>query len=142
MHNPKIINAETFGDQRGILRSFNHFDMQEVVRFYEIAPADVDMIRGWQAHKLEKKWFYCLEGSFIINLVLIDDFEIPSDDLKSQKFELDTSKGILCVPQGYATAIKATRNDSRLQIFSNFDLDSSVKDDYRFPLEKWSGDWQ
>ena len=64
-----LIKGNEFIDERGALRFFNDFDMGKVVRFYEIAPANTEIIRAWQGHQHEKKWFYCLAGSFVINLV-------------------------------------------------------------------------
>lgn len=143
MPEQRIISGDTFRDHRGSLRFINRFNMQEVVRFYEIAVANTDIIRGWQAHQKEKKWFYCLDGRLIINLIKIDPFERPSSHLKSLKFILnDETPEVLCVPGGYASAIKAITQNARLQIFSNFSLEESENDDFRFPLEKWSADWK
>ena len=52
--------------------------MGEVIRMYEIAPIDIQIKRGWQAHRHEIKWFYCSQGSFQVNVVELDDFEKPS----------------------------------------------------------------
>ncbi|MEZ4811244.1 MAG: dTDP-6-deoxy-3,4-keto-hexulose isomerase [Allomuricauda sp.] len=137
-----LIKGDLFEDGRGKLRFVNAFDLQEVVRFYEIAPKDVDVIRAWQAHRKEKKWFYCLSGSFVINLVQVDNFDSPSDNLVPKRIEIDGSiPQVLCVPEGYATGIKATSEDSRLQVFSNFGLEESKMDDFRYPPEKWDAKW-
>ncbi|MGX1930501.1 WxcM-like domain-containing protein [Flagellimonas sp. 2504JD4-2] len=137
-----LIQGEIFEDERGKLRFINAFDMSEIVRFYEIAPKNQEIIRAWQAHEHEKKWFHCMAGSFIINLVEIDNIKNPSDQLIPMRIELNAeSPQILEVPGGYATGIKAASNNSRLQVFSNFGLRESGADDYRFPLEKWSALW-
>lgn len=116
--------------------------MDEIVRFYEIAPRTQQIIRAWQGHQHEKKWFYCLSGSFVINIVEINDFNDPSDGLIPIKIELDSSNPeILAVPTGFATGIKATSENARLQVFSNVALGESKDDDFRFPLEKWSAEW-
>lgn len=142
MADHRLIKGDLFEDVRGKLRFVNAFDMQEVVRFYEIAPRDVGVIRAWQAHQEEKKWFYCLSGSFVINLVQVDSFDSPSDNLEPFRIEIDDSlPQVLCVPGGYATGIKATAEGSRLQVFSNFGLEASKKDDFRYPLEKWEAKW-
>ena len=143
MPEKSIIGGDSFKDHRGCVRFFNCFNMQEIVRFYEITASHTEFIRGWQAHQMERKWFYCLQGSFIINLIKIDTFNEPSDHLKSLKYILkDSILEILHVPKGHATAIKAITEGARLQVFSNFSLEESEKDDYRFPLEKWSADWK
>lgn len=143
MPKDKVILGETFEDHRGTLRFFNSLDMREVVRFYEISPANTVDIRGWQAHKEEKKWFYCLKGTFIINIVEVNDFENPTNSLSPQRFVLkDSLPEVLCVPGGCATALRALTKDARLQIFSNFDLHKSNKDDFRFRLEQWVANWK
>lgn len=142
MADHRLIKGDLFEDERGKLRFVNAFDLQEVVRFYEIAPKNVHVIRAWQAHQQERKWFYCLSGSFVINLVQVDCFDSPSDKLVPLRIEIDDSvPQVLCVPGGYATGIKATTEGSRLQVFSNFGLAASKKDDFRFPLEKWEAKW-
>ncbi len=142
MINDFLIQGDTFTDERGKLRFANTFDMSEVVRFYEILPKDQKNIRAWQGHEFEKKWFHCISGSFVINIVKVDDFEKPSQSLDPMRFEIGSEKpNILAVPGGYATGIKANEPDSRLQVFSNFGLEESSIDDYRYPLEKWSAKW-
>ncbi|NAY91224.1 dTDP-6-deoxy-3,4-keto-hexulose isomerase [Muricauda sp. JGD-17] len=137
-----LIQGDTFTDERGTLRFVNNFDMSEVVRFYEILPKDEDLIRAWQGHQFEKKWFHCISGSFVINLVEIDNFENPSEHLTPKRIELSSQPPeILAVPNGYATGIKASVTGSILQVFSNFGLKESAADDHRYPLEKWSAKW-
>ncbi|SNY99639.1 WxcM-like domain-containing protein [Flagellimonas pacifica] len=137
-----ILKGDAFEDDRGILRFVNSFDMTEIVRFYEIEQKGTQIIRGWQGHKLEKKWFYCLSGSFVINIVEIDDFSNPSEHLIPCRIELDSkSPEILAVHNGFATGIKASTSNSRLLVFSNFGLKDSSNDDFRFPKEKWSAVW-
>nr|WP_292963295.1 MULTISPECIES: sugar epimerase [unclassified Allomuricauda] len=116
--------------------------MGEIIRFYEIAPANQDIIRAWQGHRYEKKWFYCLSGSFVVNIIEINDFNSPSKNLIPVRMELDSSNPkMLAVPGGFVTGIKATSNNARLQVFSNATLDESKKDDFRFPVDYWSADW-
>ncbi|WP_298789314.1 hypothetical protein [uncultured Allomuricauda sp.] len=137
-----IIEGEVFEDERGKLRFVNRFDMSEIVRFYEIAPKNEQIIRAWQGHEFEKKWFYCLSGSFICNIINIDSFDNPSDELIPKRVELNSENPqILEVPNGFATGIKASSKDARLQVFSNFGLKESKEDDYRYPLEKWQAEW-
>ncbi len=142
MQDDFLIAGETFRDERGTIRFFNSLNMSETVRFYEIFPENQDIIRAWQGHKHEKKWFYCLSGSFVINIIAINDFNSPSKDLIPVRFEIDSSNpGILAVPGGFVTGIKSTSNNARLQVFSNATLDESKKDDFRFPVDYWSANW-
>ncbi|WP_435625421.1 WxcM-like domain-containing protein [Flagellimonas sp.] len=142
MPETSIVKGAFFKDERGGMRFVNDFDMKAVVRFYEIMPANTDMIRGWQAHREEKKWFYCIQGSFVINLVKIDAFDAPSAALKAVPYRIsDDEPQVLFVPGGYATAFKSLQEGSRLQVFSNFDLDTSKNDDFRYPLTQWVANW-
>lgn len=137
-----MIAGDNFQDERGEVRFFNTLNMSEIVRFYEILPANQDIIRGWQGHQHEKKWFYCVSGSFIINIIEINDFNNPSDNLTPTRIELDSSNlKILAVPSGFITGIKATSCNARLQVFSNVALNESKNDDYRFPVDQWSAEW-
>ncbi|WP_293295416.1 WxcM-like domain-containing protein [Allomuricauda sp.] len=142
MRNNLVIAGDTFQDERGEMRFFNSLNMNEIVRFYEISPANQDIIRGWQGHQHEKKWFYCLSGGFVINIIEINDFNRPSEDLTPIRVELESSNPrILAVPGGFVTAIRATSNNARLQVFSNAALNDSKNDDFRFPIDQWSAEW-
>ncbi len=139
---PPPIEGTGFSDERGKLLFFNSFDMREIVRFYEIAPADTLTVRAWQAHKDEKKWFYCLRGSFTVHLIKPDNLNNPSKIIGSEKFILDAEKPrILKIPGGYANGFKGMEEGSTLMVFSNFYLDESKEDDFRYPIEQWDVDW-
>ncbi|UJH67016.1 sugar epimerase [Allomuricauda sp. SCSIO 65647] len=138
-----LIKGNEFTDDRGALRFFNDFNMGQVVRFYEIAPVNTKIIRAWQAHRYEKKWFHCLAGSFVINLVKVDNFDGPSSALIPHKLILKSDEpNVLAISNGYATGIKAIEEGSRLQVFSDFSLEASKDDDHRFPLNMWEAEWQ
>lgn len=137
-----LIKGSNYVDERGLLKFFNTFDMGSIVRFYEINPDNVDVIRAWQAHKKEMKWFYCHTGAFVVHLIQIDDFENPSPLLKPKRFVLEAKNPlILEISGGYATGFRAIKVNSSLQVFSNFSLDESKKDDFRYPIEKWEAKW-
>ncbi len=139
---PNLIEGEIFSDDRGSLTALNDFFMDSVVRFYHIYPKNTDIIRGWQAHKKEHKWFYCTNGGFEVKVVYIDDFNNPPNTPVIKSFILEKSKPkVLFVPGGHATAFKALVSGSGMQVFSNFNLTESVQDDYRFPLTKWTTQW-
>ena len=138
MRKPELIYSSDFLDERGSLRFFPEFDMQEVLRFYEIKPATTDIFRAWQGHKVEKKWFYCLSGSFVIYLIKLDNFEAPSTHLVPERFILSADLPYLMeLPAGYVTGIKSTVEGSRLLVFSNFSLNQSKMDDFRYPVDQW-----
>ncbi len=137
-----LVPGSQFSDNRGTLHFFNDFDMREIVRMYIINPKDIKNIRGWQAHKKEKKWFYCSKGSFILNLIEVDNFDNPSSILVANRFILEAKKPtVLEITGGYATAFKAREIDSKLMVFSDLSLEDSKNDDYRYAIESWQADW-
>jgi len=137
-----FIQGTAYKDSRGGLNFFNTFDMSEINRMYEISPDDTKTVRGWQGHKTEKKWFYCNAGSFIVNLIEIDDFDNPSSNLVPTRFVLDAKDpGVLEISGGYATGFKALRENSKLLVFSNFSLENSKQDDFRYEVDQWSAKW-
>ena len=138
----KLIEGANFTDERGGLNFFNEFDMSQIVRMYEISPSSIISVRGWQGHKEEKKWFYCNAGSFIMNLIQVDDFNSPSKTSSPNRFVLDAKKpSVLEISGGYATGFKAQEENSKLIVFSNFSLEESKNDDFRFPLDQWVVEW-
>lgn len=142
MVQPIEIEGSVFSDTRGKIKFFNTFDMTQIVRFYEISPVSTEIIRGWQGHLKEKKWFYCHTGSFIINTINIADKVIPISNRIPERFVLkENTPLILEVPEGSATAFKSLEYGSKLMVFSNFTLEESMTDDIRFPLETWNAEW-
>ncbi len=138
----KLIRGSGFSDERGHLNFFNAFDMSKIVRFYEIAPSSTKIIRAWQGHQIEKKWFYCHAGSFIMNLMKINNFENVPDGLEPERLVLTADEPmVLQVSGGYATGFKAEKEDSKLMVFSNLSLEASKQDDFRFPVDRWRGRW-
>lgn len=137
-----LIEGNRYADERGGLNFFNSFNMAEIVRMYEIAPSDTETIRGWQGHRNERKWFYCNEGAFIVNLVRLNSFETPSRNKVSERFILQAeTPAVLEISGGYATGFKAKRENSKLLVFSNFSLEESKADDFRYPIDTWEATW-
>ena len=137
----KVIDGEIFNDHRGRISSLNAFRFPGVERVYFIHHPDISVIRGWHAHKLEKKWFYCVKGAFTVALVEIDNWENPSPDLVPQIFHLNENESkIVCVPEGYANCIKAAEKDSTLMVFSGRTLPEAYSDSYRYDSSMWI-DW-
>ena len=117
--------------------------MREVVRFYEISPSNTQTVRAWQGHRKEKKWLYCNSGVIIVHLVKLETADHPSQNSLSEKFILNAENPvILQIPSGYANGFKAMAEGSKLLVFSNFSLEESKIDDYRYPVEKWEVDWE
>ncbi len=141
MSEVNLIEGEIFQDQRGVITSLNDFVFDGVERVYFIHHSDESVVRGWHGHKHEKKWFYCVKGSFTLALVKIDDWENPSTDLQAEIYNLAESKSdIIAVPEGYANCIKATSEEATLMVFSGKRLPEAYNDSWRYDSSLWV-DW-
>ena len=139
MLQPTVIKGGSFRDMRGNLRFVNGFLMDKVKRMYIIEQLDTVAIRAWQGHKLEQKWFFVLEGAFHIQLVQPDNWESPSKDLFPRSFNmLAENNEVLHVPGGFANGFRATENNSKLLVFSNFNIKQVEMDNYRFEKDYWN----
>lgn len=131
-----FIQGGIANDHRGQIRFVNDFDMTQVKRFYIIKNTDLDLVRGWRAHRMEQRWFYVLSGKFAVDVVEIDDWERASADLPIEKIILDTHENrILHLSIGYGTAFQALESDSELLVFSDYGIDNAPNDDYTYPLD-------
>ena len=138
---PTIIKGGTFADNRGIMRFVNDFDFPDVKRFYFIRHPNTSVVRAWQGHEIEKKYFYPITGSFIVAWVKIDNFKSPSDNLIPEYHLLSVQNSeILAIPKGYANGLKALEPNSELMIFSDLDVGKSVREKIRYPCDWWL-DW-
>ena len=136
--NPIVINGGRHEDNRGKLIYFNLLDIKSVKRFYSIHIFDTETIRAWQGHKKESKWFYVTAGTFKIVLVKIDDWINPSGNLNTKEFILNINDDkVLIVPGGFATGLKALEKESKLMVFSDFTLEESLNDNFRFDKNLW-----
>ncbi|MGV6945616.1 WxcM-like domain-containing protein [Sphingobacterium kyonggiense] len=123
-------------DQRGQIRFVNDFDMSLVKRFYIIKNADLDLVRGWRAHRIEQRWFYVLSGSFAIDIVKIDNWDNASQDLEVKKVILNSSDNqVLHLSTGYGTAFQALETNSEILVFSDYGIENATNDDYTYPLD-------
>lgn len=132
-----LIKGNKFVDERGKLFYNNDFNLSEAKRMYILENQDISIIRAWQAHKIEKRWFVAVDGQFEIKLVKIDDFENPSDNLEIVSYKLNSeTMDCLCIQPGYATSIQSLSDQAKLVVFSNYML-GEVNDDYKFDSQKW-----
>lgn len=137
----ELITGGSFTDARGKLQFFNDFDMSPVKRFYRIDHPDETVVRAWQGHQFEQKWFYVIKGSFLVAIVQPEKWDQPSGKEVVQTFTLAASKQqILHIPGGYVNGFKALEPDAAVIIFSNFNTQESEKDNYRFEKNSWF-DW-
>lgn len=135
---PILITSGIHEDERGKLIHFNKMDISDVKRMYILEHPNTDVVRAWQAHQYEKKWFTVLQGKFKVVLVKVDNWTNPSEKLPIEEFVLSSDfVQVLHIPGGYATGFQALNSDSKMMIFSNFTLEDSVNDDFRFEKSMW-----
>jgi dTDP-4-dehydrorhamnose 3,5-epimerase-like enzyme len=135
---PYIVKGESFTDERGGLEFYNYFDMSPIKRLYFTTHFDTNVIRAWQGHTIESRWFNCVKGSFTVKLIEIDNWEKPSKELKVLKYNLTSEKQeILYIPSGYVNGFKALQTDSKLMIMSNYGFNEVENDEFRFDKNKW-----
>lgn len=134
----EIITGKQHIDVRGILNFFNDFDMNLVKRMYTIEHPDINIVRAWQGHKIETKWFLVLTGAFKIVLVKPNNWVLPDANADYQEYILHSNiSQILKIPGGHASGFKAIEPGSKLMIFSDLDTEESLDDDYRFDKKLW-----
>ena len=132
----EILEASAFQDQRGVLNAWADFDLKPIVRMYAIETANTSIIRAWQGHFKERKWFYVTSGGFEVQTIPIDESGKPdSGQRKMWKLRVVDS-AVLAIPGGYLNGFRALEESSRLLIFSDFDLKASKADDIRFSLDE------
>lgn len=132
---PKLISGKCHSDQRGLLFYNNDFNSSLVKRIYIIQNKSNDLIRGWQGHKIEQRWFSAISGQFKIQLIQIDNWENPSKSLEVKTFLIDAEElNILHVPQGYISSIQSLESDSKLLVMADYLLGEN-KDEYRYDVD-------
>lgn len=129
----KIIEGSSFQDNRGIIRFINDFDLEKVRRMYLIKP-ELNVIRAWQGHKKESKWFYVLSGSFQVQTINMLDLN------HRQNIILRSNENkVLNIEPGNYNGFLALEDSSQLIVYSDQTLEESKEDDFRLTLEdlKW-----
>ena len=129
----KIIEGSSFQDNRGLIRFIIDFDLELIRRMYVIKP-ELDVIRAWQGHKKESKWFYVLSGSFqvqTVNMLYLNhrqDIILRSNENKVLNIEPGNYNGFL-----------ALEESSELLVFADQTLQESKEGYFRLTLEdlKW-----
>ncbi|UJP64465.1 WxcM-like domain-containing protein [Mongoliitalea daihaiensis] len=123
-----VIEGNLHRDERGVVRFVNDFDMSRVVRMYCIEP-NLGVVRAWQGHKKETKWFFAAKGSFFVKTVEMDSLE------KKEYLLKDTESKVLEIPGGHYNGFEGLEEGSVLMIFSDVGLEESKVDDFRQSLE-------
>ena len=134
----RLIQGETYIDDRGKLDYFNDFNMSAIKRMYFTTHFNLDVVRAWQGHTVESRWFICVSGSFNVKLIKIDNWEAPSNLLPVENYVLNSEiKLVLYIPNGYVNGFRALEPNSKLMIMSNYSFNEIKNDQIRFDKNKW-----
>ncbi|TDD98791.1 sugar epimerase [Flavobacterium cellulosilyticum] len=129
---PTIIKGNFHSDSRGILFYNNEFDTTSIKKIYLLENRDTNLIRAWQGHKIEQRWFSVIKGTFKIRLIFIDNWEQPLHNLNKIEFVLLSDKlDVLHVPAGYVSSIQAIEKNSKLLVMADYSF-GEINDEYRF----------
>ncbi|CAN1542752.1 dTDP-4-dehydrorhamnose 3,5-epimerase-related [Flavobacteriaceae bacterium] len=135
---PQLIKGGIHTDHRGEISFVNAMKFETIERFYIISNSAESPLRAWQGHKIDNKYFYCIQGVIRVHYVKIDNWESPSKDLKVESVTLSVSESnVLHIPEGYANAIESLETGSKLISFSTLQLDRTSEDDVRFDSGMW-----
>lgn len=140
MMEPTIIKGGSHTDQRGTLSFVNDFDMGRVKRFYTIDHPTHRIVRAWRGHRIEQRWFYVVEGAFLLRLVKIDYWESPTKNLPIAEYKLFAKdQKVLHVPNGYASWLQATEDHSKIILFGDYGIEHAKLDNYLYPMDYFEG---
>ena len=132
---PSLIIGAKHADARGTLLYNNDFDLSLIKRMYIIENQSTQIVRAWQGHKIEQRWFSAIKGSFRIELIAVDNWDQPSKKSEKYSFILnDENLTILHVPAGYINSIQSLDEEAKLLVMANYLLDEH-QDDYRFSVD-------
>jgi dTDP-4-dehydrorhamnose 3,5-epimerase-like enzyme len=132
---PILILGNCHQDERGQLFYNNDFDTSCIKKMYVIENHSIDFVRAWQGHKVEQRWFSAISGGFKIQLIAVDNWDTPSENLPRIEFHLHSEKlDILHIPAGYISSIKALEEKSKLLVMSDYHL-GELNDEFRYPTD-------
>jgi dTDP-4-dehydrorhamnose 3,5-epimerase-like enzyme len=132
---PNLISGNCHKDERGQLFYNNDFDLTNIKRMYVIENSSIDIIRAWQGHTIEQRWFSATKGSFKIQLIVVDNWNTPSLTLPKITYTLHSETlDILHIPAGYISSIQALEEKSKLVVMSNYHL-GELNDEFRYPMD-------
>ena len=132
---PKQLKGNSHEDSRGTLFFNNDFDASAIKRIYVIENKDTDFVRAWQGHKIEQRWFSVIKGSFKIELIAIDNWDVPSKKLERFSLVLHSEKLDVChIPAGYVSSIQSLEEGAKLLVMADYAL-GELEDEYRYALD-------
>ena len=129
---PHLISGGVAVDDRGSVRFVNDFNFKDVKRFYQVQNHRQGFIRAWHGHQYEAKYVYVAQGSALIGAANMETSVVDKYVLSSQ------SPRVLFIPAGYANGFKTLEDNTIILFFSTSDINASLKDDIRFPYDKWN----
>ena len=125
-------------DDRGSVSFVNDFSLNKFNRFYAVENHSRGFVRAWHGHKEEAKAVTVIAGTALVCAVKIDNWEVPSTDLRVERFVLSAHQpAVLLIPPGFANGFMTLTSDAKLLFFSSSTLAQSVADDFRFPSDYW-----
>lgn len=105
-------------DDRGRIAFVNNFDFEGVRQFYTIHHHDTSIVRAWQGHIQEAKYYYPVKGIWLIKWVKLD-FTISESSWKTEYIVLKAEENrMLFLPPGYANGFKALEKDAIITGFT------------------------
>ncbi len=132
---PNLISGNCHKDKRGHLFYNNDFDLTNIKRMYVIENSSIDIIRAWQGHTIEQRWFSATKGSFKIQLIAVDNWDTPSLTLPIIEFTLHSETfDILHIPAGYISSLQALEEESKLVVMADYHL-GELNDEFRYPTD-------
>jgi hypothetical protein len=132
---PQLIKGESHEDFRGGLIYNNDFEASAIKRIYVIKNKNIAIIRAWQGHKIEQRWFSAMKGSFKIELIAIADWSQPNKKSERLEFVLRAKKlDVLHIPAGYVSSIQSLEEGSKLLVMADY-LMGELEDEYRYEVD-------
>lgn len=135
---PVLYEGGRFKDNRGTLEYFNEFQFERIKRFYKISHNSKEIVRAWQGHKIETKWFHVINGSFSFNIISLDKWSENGNVVVRNEYLLKAEiPQILEVPGGYLNGFMSLEDNSQVIVYSDLTLEDSNNDNYRFSSYLW-----
>ena len=134
-----IIDGGLSTDDRGTIRYFNCFDpsAEDIKRMYLIENHRLGTCRAWHGHMREAKYMTVTKGAALIAVVSITDDPVDTKQTPARHVLSAANPQILCLSPGVANGTMNLTDDCQILVFSNFTLEESKNDDYRFPWNTW-----
>jgi dTDP-4-dehydrorhamnose 3,5-epimerase-like enzyme len=131
----KLLKGNNHADSRGTLFYNNAFDATAIKRIYVIENQTTNLVRGWQGHQIEQRWFSAIKGSFKIEIIAVDDWAHPSKELKRDTFVVTAeTMDVLHVPAGAVSSIQSLKEGARLLVMADYSF-GALNDEYRFEVD-------